>query len=689
MKGKKGAAKQQKAKRAVKSVAVEATTSTTTTSTASSTAAAPPVSQSAASVSQPFVADNTFALLDALIPSSALNGASITGSLMCKCLGGTSSAATSSACVQQPKWLVGVPPCLSEVLAANAVAMGQCSIGVLSDVAADLGEAAGVLPGGLEIVGIALPATVKLTNDPSGTESLDLCENCLNATKAAMLHSKRQVFVTAIVDGVGVAVYMYSKVGVGLQKVKHSIASKNQISDLLVAVKASFQIPVQLFLQSPEQPEFSSVLQSELQQITCSWHDSMSFKINDLALSTSDTNTTTPASHLRNQGETAPAKRNTKAKRTGTSHSESTVEVDTYLPITMSQRGCESPPSASIVPGKPFIRNITFHINAVAYTRSRTPLPEVARLLSATAATQLRKGMSQAATQFFFEASRVNVDPGTCVIRAYNFQPKEQCFIFSLCFPEIDVDLKFWQDYRKRIHQHFMLPLNRPLLHPKLSGLGNTVGKSLQLIDPHLQLLSKSFGKTFKHYIIEGSYQYWHYMHGMDDRGWGCAYRSMQTLCSWLILNNYTTKSIPSIPEIQQILVDLGDKEPSFAGSHQWIGAVEISMCLQYLYSVDCKVLHVSSGSNVNQYLSQLAMHFQTQGTPVMIGGGVLAYTLLGVSYDELAGEGQYLILDPHYTGDDKEGSVRDGGGVYWKGSQLFLAQNFYNFCLPQRPQIL
>lgn len=34
-----------------------------------------------------------------------------------------------------------------------------------------------------------------------------------------------------------------------------------------------------------------------------------------------------------------------------------------------------------------------------------------------------------------------------------------------------------------------------------------------------------------------------------------------------------------------------------------------------------------------------------------MIGGGVLAHTIIGVDFDELTGDVKYLILDPHYTG--------------------------------------
>lgn len=36
---------------------------------------------------------------------------------------------------------------------------------------------------------------------------------------------------------------------------------------------------------------------------------------------------------------------------------------------------------------------------------------------------------------------------------------------------------------------------------------------------------------------------------------------------------------------------------------------------------------------------------------PVLNAGGVLAYTLLGVRFNEATGEAAFLILDPHYTG--------------------------------------
>ena len=43
-----------------------------------------------------------------------------------------------------------------------------------------------------------------------------------------------------------------------------------------------------------------------------------------------------------------------------------------------------------------------------------------------------------------------------------------------------------------------------------------------------------------------------------DDAGWGCAYRSLQTLCSWFRAQHYTSAPVPSHAQIQQTLIDIG-----------------------------------------------------------------------------------------------------------------------------------
>ena len=65
-----------------------------------------------------------------------------------------------------------------------------------------------------------------------------------------------------------------------------------------------------------------------------------------------------------------------------------------------------------------------------------------------------------------------------------------------------------------------------------------------------------------------------------------------------------------------------------------------------------------------------------------MFGGGVYAYTLLGI---ECSPEGycRFLILDPHYIASDNIKTVIDKGGVLWRGAEMFLPGTFYNFCMP------
>ena len=50
---------------------------------------------------------------------------------------------------------------------------------------------------------------------------------------------------------------------------------------------------------------------------------------------------------------------------------------------------------------------------------------------------------------------------------------------------------------------------------------------------------------------------------------------------------------------------------------------------------MECKILNVPTGAQVSSKGRELRAHFLSEGTPIMIGGGVLAWTLLGIEYDE------------------------------------------------------
>ncbi|XP_069182025.1 ufm1-specific protease 1 isoform X2 [Procambarus clarkii] len=130
-------------------------------------------------------------------------------------------------------------------------------------------------------------------------------------------------------------------------------------------------------------------------------------------------------------------------------------------------------------------------------------------------------------------------------------------------------------------------------------------------------------------YHVVGDYLYYHYgCDGFDDRGWGCGYRTLMTLCSWirgqLRKSQATSISLPPVPShhrIQEILVEIGDKEKDFLNSKQWIGSVEVCHILDTVYDVPCKIIHINSGKELYENINSLVDHFKIRGSPVMMGG--------------------------------------------------------------------
>lgn len=186
--------------------------------------------------------------------------------------------------------------------------------------------------------------------------------------------------------------------------------------------------------------------------------------------------------------------------------------------------------------------------------------------------------------------------------------------------------------------------------------------------------------------VISGECLYYHYgCDGKDDRGWGCGYRTIQTISSWLRLNQpLCVRHPPSVNEIQQTLVEIGDKPDSFLGSREWIGTFEASLVLDQLYDVPCRIVHVRYGGELDQAVEDLHNHFLTRGSPVMMGGerDNSSKGILGVSTSK---HGSYLlVMDPHYYGCplDKNNLQRQGW-VSWKPVRSLDQCSFYNICLP------
>eukprot|EP00455_Lapot_gusevi_P055605 TRINITY_DN9060_c0_g3_i1.p1 TRINITY_DN9060_c0_g3~~TRINITY_DN9060_c0_g3_i1.p1 ORF type:complete len:525 (+),score=108.65 TRINITY_DN9060_c0_g3_i1:1088-2662(+) len=341
------------------------------------------------------------------------------------------------------------------------------------------------------------------------------------------------------------------------------------------------------------------------------------------------------------------------------------------------------------------LSQVTWDLDVLCVFPSSASLSTLLHTLRASISCQLDQARSVAAAAadascvkaFHFAPYQYLAHPITTVYRVPLHQPHL-----------ISFDEAWLLEQRQQLHAAWHLPLDRPLLRISNSidvDLYPHMGVDGILIDLHLseefeQLQRVSGVNNGRRYFVQPSYAYFHYQqHNFNDKGWGCAYRSLQTLCSWLYLQRYTNQPIPSHHAIQACLVANDDKPAHFEGSSEWIGAIELSVVLHHLFGVTCKILSMSSGADMASKGRELARHFTTQGTPIMIGGGSYAHTMLGIDFNEETGDIRFLILDPHYVGSEDARTIISKGWCAWKSVDFFNKNAFYNLCMPQRPQVI
>ena len=72
-----------------------------------------------------------------------------------------------------------------------------------------------------------------------------------------------------------------------------------------------------------------------------------------------------------------------------------------------------------------------------------------------------------------------------------------------------------------------------------------------KIYNPHMFIKTNKKDKYIEYYT-KGIYEYYHYGdQSFNDHGWGCAYRSLQTLLSWFNLQNHC--HIPAMLSLTQI----------------------------------------------------------------------------------------------------------------------------------------
>ncbi|VEN57237.1 unnamed protein product [Callosobruchus maculatus] len=216
-------------------------------------------------------------------------------------------------------------------------------------------------------------------------------------------------------------------------------------------------------------------------------------------------------------------------------------------------------------------------------------------------------------------------------IDGYHFYPPESGHFLTLLYPAVKSDQDLVTE-RLSLHQLLMMNENFPMFRRANQFISNNIEVDGPLLNPHVGVRTVDNGGN--QCLVRGNYKYYHYcQNGMDDSGWGCAYRSLQTLASWLKLQGYVDREVPTFHEIQKCLVDIKDKPSTF------------------------------------------------------LGGGVLAHTILGVDYNPETGSIYFLILDPHYTGSEDLHTIQSKGWCGWKPVSFWQKDSYYNLCLPQVPR--
>ncbi|KAA0193041.1 Ubiquitin-fold modifier-1 (Ufm1) specific protease (UfSP), partial [Fasciolopsis buskii] len=198
---------------------------------------------------------------------------------------------------------------------------------------------------------------------------------------------------------------------------------------------------------------------------------------------------------------------------------------------------------------------------------------------------------------------------------------------------------------------------------------------------------------------FKGSCYYFHYgLQGIDDRGWGCGYRTLQTILSWFLLNHYSAFEMPDLFQIQELLCDIGDKPENFHRSKEWIGSFECGVVVELLTQVkvqhrpettaqqNFRLLHVPKGSFTGKQLDILRNHFIDVGSPVMMGGCEDSSSKGVLAIRESLCKTELLICDPHLHNSGEEPSLQEvcsKGWIKWQDTTELREHAFYNLCLP------
>ncbi|KAK3260146.1 hypothetical protein CYMTET_30883 [Cymbomonas tetramitiformis] len=192
------------------------------------------------------------------------------------------------------------------------------------------------------------------------------------------------------------------------------------------------------------------------------------------------------------------------------------------------------------------VRSVTLNVDVLAYAPKSMLLADAIRDLLVTG---VRRQLRHAS---MMDAIRSSSGQSS----GFHFKVPGHATYVTVAYPlpragASSVEEESLQPRRKALHTALGLPLDRPLL--RTSNAAELAAATDVAQDADGRLRNTHIGipasgvKGGVQSLVQGDYVYHHYMQDrFDDKGWGCAYRSLQTLCSWFRLQHYTTVPVPS-----------------------------------------------------------------------------------------------------------------------------------------------
>ena len=118
---------------------------------------------------------------------------------------------------------------------------------------------------------------------------------------------------------------------------------------------------------------------------------------------------------------------------------------------------------------------------------------------------------------------------------AFHLKPKPFGHFVTIVYTKTGTCANFAQ-FRRHLHNIFLLSMDRPYFRRmnKFIFEDEKLCRKGPLMNVHAGLEKGRGISGIEVALVDGSYSYHHYMQErFDDDGWGCAYRSLQTLISW------------------------------------------------------------------------------------------------------------------------------------------------------------